>query len=194
MEPRFQKDFSGVRIHCDGHAAQMTNDLHAEAFTIGQDIFFGPGRYAPETASGKRLLAHELTHVVQQLDNPSSGIERQWIQRFTLKGFPPTEAAAMTAAIPVAASKVLKCPELGIFDRICVAAAIKDSRYDFVKDLGACAWTFPSSWYIEIGKSAFDKSACCDLPSTIAHEASHTCWFFESSARELECDCFGCSC
>jgi len=66
MEERFGVDFSNVRIHADSEAARMARALNAEAFTYGRDIYFGEGRYRPETTEGKRLLAHELTHVVQQ--------------------------------------------------------------------------------------------------------------------------------
>jgi hypothetical protein len=66
MEPRFGADFSGVRVHTDGGAVQMSRDLQAQAFTTGQDIYFGAGKYDPGSEDGKRLLAHELTHVVQQ--------------------------------------------------------------------------------------------------------------------------------
>jgi hypothetical protein len=66
MEPRFQHDFTGVRVHTDGKAAESALALNASAFTVGKDIFFAPGRYAPDTSAGRKLLAHELTHVVQQ--------------------------------------------------------------------------------------------------------------------------------
>jgi hypothetical protein len=66
MEPRFGADFSGVRVHADGEAARMSHSLQAKSFTLGQDIYFGKGRYDPASDEGKRLLAHELTHVVQQ--------------------------------------------------------------------------------------------------------------------------------
>lgn len=59
-------DFSGVRIHRDTEAAQVSQQVGARAFTVGQHIAFGAGEYAPETPGGKHLLAHELTHVVQQ--------------------------------------------------------------------------------------------------------------------------------
>ena len=66
FEPRFGSDFSAVRIHTDSSAANAARQLSAQAFTTGSDIFFGTGKYQPETAEGQRLLAHELTHVVQQ--------------------------------------------------------------------------------------------------------------------------------
>ena len=66
MESSFGADFSSVKIHTDSTAVQMSRDLHAHAFTIGNDIFFNEGRYQPQTKAGAGLLAHELTHVVQQ--------------------------------------------------------------------------------------------------------------------------------
>ncbi|MCX7099071.1 MAG: DUF4157 domain-containing protein [Methylococcales bacterium] len=66
MEHAFGADFSGVSIHIDAEAARLNEQLHSQAFTRGQDIFFNEGMYRPETSEGKRLLAHELAHVVQQ--------------------------------------------------------------------------------------------------------------------------------
>ncbi len=66
MEPRFGADFSQVRVHTDAQANQLNRQLSARAFTTGHDIYFRQGAYAPGSASGQELLAHELTHVVQQ--------------------------------------------------------------------------------------------------------------------------------
>jgi len=66
MEPRFGHDFGSVRVHSDSQAARAANSVHALAYTLGRDIYFASGQFAPESAGGKRLLAHELTHVVQQ--------------------------------------------------------------------------------------------------------------------------------
>jgi GH24 family phage-related lysozyme (muramidase) len=66
FEPRFGHDFSSVRVHSDGAAQAGARAVHARAFTLGPDIVFGAGEYAPGTAQGQRLLAHELAHVVQQ--------------------------------------------------------------------------------------------------------------------------------
>ena len=66
MESRFGTDFGDVRIHTDAEAARLNRDLNAKAFTHGRDVYFGAGQFTPETTGGKRLLAHELTHVVQQ--------------------------------------------------------------------------------------------------------------------------------
>lgn len=66
FEPRFGRDFSHVRVHTDAAAQQSAQDLNANAYTSGQNIVFGTNRFAPGTQEGQRLLAHELTHVVQQ--------------------------------------------------------------------------------------------------------------------------------
>lgn len=66
FEPRFGYDFSKVRVHTDKSADNTSQKLNAQAFTVGQDMYFGAGKYSPETYEGRRLMAHELTHVVQQ--------------------------------------------------------------------------------------------------------------------------------
>jgi hypothetical protein len=55
-----------VRIHTDSNAAYLARRVNARAFTLGRDVVFGSGQYSPETSDGKKLLAHELTHTVQQ--------------------------------------------------------------------------------------------------------------------------------
>lgn len=69
MEPRFGHDFSQVRVHTDAKAAESARAVNALAYTIGQDVFFGLGEYMPSEITGQRLLAHELTHVLQQEAN-----------------------------------------------------------------------------------------------------------------------------
>ncbi len=66
MESRFEHDFSGVRVHTDGMAAAAARVLDARAYTLGRDIVFGDDAYAPATDAGRRLIAHELAHVLQQ--------------------------------------------------------------------------------------------------------------------------------
>jgi outer membrane protein OmpA-like peptidoglycan-associated protein len=69
MESRFGTDFSGVKIHTGSDAVQLSRELNAQAFTVGSDIYFNEGKYSPGSDSGKHLLAHELTHTVQQGGN-----------------------------------------------------------------------------------------------------------------------------
>lgn len=66
FEPRFGHDFSQVRVHTNALAGESARAIHARAYTVGGNIAFAEGQYSPGTAEGKRLLAHELTHVVQQ--------------------------------------------------------------------------------------------------------------------------------
>ena len=75
LEPRFGTDFSNVRVHTGSQSDQLNRKLGAQAFTHGSNIYMGAGKYSPGTASGKHLLAHELTHVVQQTGAPSQGLQ-----------------------------------------------------------------------------------------------------------------------
>ncbi len=77
MESRFGTDFSQVRIHTDSASVQMNRELSAQAFTHGRDVYFGAGKFDPSSDSGKHLLAHELTHVVQQ----TGSAQRKLVQR-----------------------------------------------------------------------------------------------------------------
>jgi hypothetical protein len=72
MESRFGQDFSQVRIHTNAQAAESAQQANALAYTVHQNIVFAPGQYAPETEAGRKLLVHELTHVVQQSQSSSS--------------------------------------------------------------------------------------------------------------------------
>ena len=79
MESRFGHDFSRVRVHTDEGASQSAEAVRAKAYTLGRDVVFRRGAYAPDTGEGKRLLAHELAHVVQQggVMNTAPGIGRE---------------------------------------------------------------------------------------------------------------------
>ena len=77
MEPRFGHDFSYVRVHIDSRSAKAAEEVNAQAFTVGRDLVFGSGQYAPRTIDGQVLLAHELTHVLQQ----ESGLQAEPILR-----------------------------------------------------------------------------------------------------------------
>ncbi len=76
MESRLRADFSDVRVHADGHAAQSARALNAQAYTVGHHLVFAAGRYAPQTAAGRGLLAHELTHVRQQRGLAAARLQR----------------------------------------------------------------------------------------------------------------------
>jgi hypothetical protein len=74
---RMRHDFSDVRVHSDSEAAQMSRELGARAFTYGHDVYFGAGEFSPTEHSGKELLAHELTHVVQNHHLGDAGLVRR---------------------------------------------------------------------------------------------------------------------
>jgi Domain of unknown function (DUF4157) len=73
MEAAFGADFQGVNIHTDANAAQLARQVQATAFTHGNNIYFSPGTFDPASARGQHLLAHELTHVVQQQNGRGGG-------------------------------------------------------------------------------------------------------------------------
>jgi hypothetical protein len=106
LEPRFGFDFSHVRIHTGPEAAESARSIGALAFTLGNDLVFGNGQYAPETTAGRTLLAHELVHVRQQtVATPKrslthtafSRVPANYLQRDTIPGwnFTPADFAAL---------------------------------------------------------------------------------------------------
>ncbi|MCW3090729.1 MAG: hypothetical protein JWP81_1798 [Ferruginibacter sp.] len=76
MATRFGTDFSDVKIHTGEYAVQMNREINAQAFTVGKDIYFNSGKYRPDSENGKHLLAHELTHTVQQRKGIAKKIQR----------------------------------------------------------------------------------------------------------------------
>jgi hypothetical protein len=72
MEPRFGHNFAAVRVHDDATAAASAHAISANAFTIGRHVFFAQGQFRPGSRSGRRLLAHELAHVIQSNRDPSA--------------------------------------------------------------------------------------------------------------------------
>ena len=75
MESRFGQDFGDVRVHTDGAAHESAKSVNAQAYTVGSDVVFQRDKYDPESEAGKHMLAHELTHVVQQRNGPVDGTE-----------------------------------------------------------------------------------------------------------------------
>jgi Domain of unknown function (DUF4157)/L,D-transpeptidase catalytic domain len=101
MGARFGYDFSGVRVHADTTAAHSAKAVKARAYTAGHHVVFGSGQYAPQSRAGRHLLAHELTHVVQQGTGPASGLRRAT----GLSESVATEAEADAAADAVLADR-----------------------------------------------------------------------------------------
>lgn len=76
FEPRFNRDFSAVRLHTEPKVARTAEEINALAYTTGNHIIFNQGEYQPETSKGKRLMAHELTHVIQQVGRSQGTVQR----------------------------------------------------------------------------------------------------------------------
>lgn len=99
MQQQFGHDFSQVRLHADPAAAQSAHELRAQAYTVGPHIVFGAGRLMPDTPGGKHLLAHELTHVLQQGAGFGMAVQRQPMADAGVDASisPPTDAGVVTA-------------------------------------------------------------------------------------------------
>ncbi len=104
MESSFGQDFSQVHLHTDSEAASMSSSIHAKAFTLGNGIYFNQGQYSPNTTEGQRLVAHELTHVVQggkqvarQTGDPSDVSGTSWLSSFVHKFSPHVVSDSQTS-------------------------------------------------------------------------------------------------
>jgi Domain of unknown function (DUF4157)/DNA/RNA non-specific endonuclease len=131
MERRFGHDFSRVRVHSGTVAAQSAREVKAHAYTVGQDIVFGAGQYAPDTLPGRKLLAHELTHVVQQEGGLAAGNGVARLQRLSFSDV--LEVGATVAVGPVA-GQLVRSQKQFIDDLV---ASVKESPQhvgEFLKD------------------------------------------------------------
>jgi peptidoglycan hydrolase-like protein with peptidoglycan-binding domain len=97
FEPRFGRDLGDVRLHTDPAAGELARSLGARAFTLGRSIVFGPGEYAPGSAAGRHLIAHELTHVLQQTHRAPGGAGPPALRRFEARPHEAVEMEALTA-------------------------------------------------------------------------------------------------
>ncbi len=120
MEQRFGHDFSRVRVHTGAEAAESARSVNALAYTMDRDIVFGAGRYAPATSAGRRLIAHELTHVLQQ----ASGRQTPDIQRT-----PDTTHAAQKCGI-----STLKCPPKSVLTNESSSATLGTLVHNVVQE------------------------------------------------------------
>lgn len=111
MEPRFGQDFSQVRVHTDEQAAESAQAVNALAYTVGRDVVFGTGQYAPGTSGGRRLMAHQLTHVVQQGVSLSKGLRVSHPEDIAEK---EAEAIAQRMSQEESLSSVQKIGDMGI--------------------------------------------------------------------------------
>jgi hypothetical protein len=130
FEPRFGQDFSAVRIHTDARAAETAQAVNSKAFTVGRNVVFATGQYSPDTSEGKRLLAHELTHVIQQnkkfprgSENAlRSGEKQQIMTSLPNIEIPPHRLPCLQRSIKFQAGKV--------FENVNLAKAIVERSLD----------------------------------------------------------------
>jgi outer membrane protein OmpA-like peptidoglycan-associated protein len=108
FESRFSRDFSDVRVHTGPQAAETARAIHARAFTLGKDVVFGTGQYQPASREGRRLLAHELTHTVQQSKDRNSSLIVQ--REGDPTQIPPGMACPPAASTPSGTSSVFEFP------------------------------------------------------------------------------------
>jgi hypothetical protein len=114
MESRFGHDFSQVRLHTDAGAAESAQEVNAKAYTIGRDVVFGRGQYAPQTVAGKQVLAHELTHVVQQRE----GFNQNVLQRLPKEVDPHHEEAMDAAERGLYNEYKVTCRDVSVLSRL----------------------------------------------------------------------------
>jgi hypothetical protein len=127
FEPRFGHDFSGVRVHRDDQAGRSAQKLGALAYAVQKDVVFARGAYAPTQDTGRRLIAHELTHVVQQGNSRNTSVQCDT---------PPAQPAPSGGAPPAAPAAAVPCPP---------TTAVKASTLSQYVDLMKCAETRLSS-------------------------------------------------
>ena len=162
MENRFEADFSNVRVHNDSTASQLSNELNAEAFTIGNDIYFNKGKYAPESQEGKHLLAHELTHTIQQNRGDESIRQKeQFIQRRLIirPGNVPSTAGKTTPFTAAVQSLLTEtCPTGGI--TVNPASGVVSAKQAF------CEWhppLLPGRTQANISDTPVGCQCLCDI-------------------------------
>ncbi|MBD2753186.1 eCIS core domain-containing protein [Spirosoma validum] len=156
MEQAFGRDFSGVNIHKDLASAELNDEINAQAFTHGKDVYFNTGKFAPNSAEGQHLLAHELTHVVQQ-NGDTLALKENPLKNYTLaktvwyKDEKSVDAALKNSAVlqPYIGNKLKK--GFSIQDKV----DYKRNEKDFE---GSFKSTFPGDTYETSIRGFYDRS------------------------------------
>lgn len=164
MEPRFGHDFGGVRVHTDGPAAESARAVNALAYTVGRDVVFGAGQFAPATSAGQRLLAHELTHTIQQqaINTPNA------VQSFSTIDDPgaPLEREAQAAAESVLSDRTPR-----------VNGTLTQAQPQLQADPARLSMQRPTSdGYIEVTR-IIEERPCRNVPRTESTPASDMVYF-----------------
>jgi len=204
MENRMHTDFSRVNIHTGEKAVQMNRDLGARAFTAGSDIYFNKGEYRPETNEGKKLLAHELTHTVQQGAVGTPHIQRMRIgagnppQRFAMfngRPVPQDDREVVSGAIEKIREVVNnpsqypkchnyfrdECPTAG---RNSLPQMFNNAVLWKADKPGALAFTWANTHDIAYTQSGYN-SGSTHLARTLVHELLHNCGIPSGDSHHL---------
>jgi len=188
MELRFGHDFSRVKVHTDGRAAESAQAVDARAYTVGRDIAFGKGQYAPGTLEGKRLLAHELTHVLHQ-----SG------------GAPSLQRAVTTSGcdqLPYDKKRVEDAAKR-VYEHVKTSGCIENEslREDILDKLGSLkikckpggnegpCGSAEGSRTVNLFEAINKPGLCPTIDAAIFHEAVHLTESFSISHGKLSWDC-----
>jgi len=193
MEQSFGADFSGVRVHTDSEADALNQQLSARAFTTGQDVFFRENEYSPGSDSGRELIAHELTHVVQQSGN-------NLIRTFGIVQRQDTGMAKATAITRfTGAAKAIqddwgkktpaqRADALGaLANQELKKADSHPCNIDATKDLGTSNGQFSfNTWTLDINKTIMSiptvtKERMAEILNTMYHEARHSEQWFRAA-------------
>ncbi len=126
MEPRFQANFSGIKIHTDDNAEKLNRGVNAKAFAVGSHIFFGRNQYQPETDQGRELIAHELTHTLQQ----NAAIQRQESPKVTERTPERVNRLGISDALNYFADRAHNIPGFRMFTIILGINPINMNRVD----------------------------------------------------------------
>jgi uncharacterized protein DUF4157 len=207
FEPRFGRDFSDVRIHADGGAAESARAINARAYTVGRDIAFGAGQYSPRTSEATRLLAHELTHVVHQAGGRDGAPGLQRKEEGATKAAPSFPSSVTFRGCDESASRLnyvrqstinafltvrddncikngsLKRDILASFEGLTVICKLE-------KIEGQCAEAKKGESTIILSKLGLDgASGCTSLEEVIFHEVVHLAEGWNYFHGNLSFDC-----
>jgi hypothetical protein len=172
FEPRFGHDFSAVRIHTDTHAAESARAINARGYTAGNQIAFAAGQHSPETSEGRRLIAHELMHVVQQRQSNAPLLQLEPDPPRSLES-PGESGADARGEVPLLAGLdiervVLEHPQF-LLDRILPKIMLQYTREEFARtardEEGATkpAYAFGMLIYRRASNDTYDGNHCTDL-------------------------------
>jgi hypothetical protein len=126
MEPRFRADFSNVKIHTGDKSAKLNRQVNAHAFALGNNIFFGKDKFQPERDEGKELIAHELTHTIQQ----GGAVQRREDVTVTQQTQPMVQRGIVSEVLDYFADKAYNIPGFRMFTIIIGFNPINMSRAD----------------------------------------------------------------